>query len=223
MRVDTVLFDLDGTLVEYERSSATVLDRAFERAGVEPFFEVAEFEARYEDFFPTSDSIADLRERVFADIASTKGRDPAVGRAVAREYAAERDHSRVRLLPGAEAVLDAMADRPLGMVTNGDPGMQRPKLEATGLIDHFDPIVYAGHDAPAKPDAAPFHLALEGLGAEPSRAAYVGNDPDADVGGANAAGLTSVWLRNGAPSEVDPDAAYIIDRLDDLLETDLLG
>ena len=218
-----VLFDLDGTLVEYERHGQEVLSIAFEQVGVEPFFGVEAYQDRYEHFFPESESITHLRELIFADIAESEGLEPEVGVAVAQAYAAERDHSRVYLLDGATELLDALADRPLGMVTNGDPEMQRPKLEATGLIDRFETVVYAGHDAPAKPDPEPFHLALERMGLDADGAAYVGNDPDADVGGATAAGLLSVWLRNGSTRTPETEPTYTIDRLADLFETPLLA
>jgi putative hydrolase of the HAD superfamily len=218
-----VLFDLDGTLVEYERPAAEVLGTAFERVGVEPFFEVEAYESRYETFFPESESITHLRELIFADIADQRGLDPDIGVEVAQAYADERDHRRVYLLPGAREVLEAFSDRPMGMVTNGDPEMQRPKLAATGLEAHFETIVYAGHDAPAKPDPAPFHLALDRMAGDPDRSVYVGNDPEADVGGAAAAGLDSVWLRNGSTATPATEPTYTIDALADLLETTLLA
>jgi putative hydrolase of the HAD superfamily len=218
-----VLFDLDGTLVEYERPGQVVLEAAFDRVGVEPFFEVTDFEARYDDFFEQSDSIVELRERIFADIATSRDLDPELGVEVARAYDDERDHTRVRLLPGATDVLDALADRPLAMVTNGDPEMQRPKLEATGLDAYFETVVYAGHDAAPKPDPAPFHLALDAIEGAPDQAVYVGNDPDADVGGAAAAGLDSVWLRNGATTRPRTEPTYTIESLSELFETPILG
>ncbi|MFB6070951.1 MAG: HAD family hydrolase [Halanaeroarchaeum sp.] len=219
MAVDTVLFDLDDTLVRYERPAAEVLDATFERVGVDPFFEVADFQTRYDRFFPQSDSIDHLRELVFADIAVESGRDPALGRDLARTYAAERDHSRVRLLPGAPALLDALDGRPLGLVTNGDPTMQRPKLRATGLTDRFDTVVYAGHDTASKPDPEPFEHALGDLGVDAASGAFVGNDPRSDVDGAHGVGLRSVWIRHGTEEtpSVAPDAT--VDCLDELLGT----
>lgn len=215
----TVLFDLDGTLVEYERSGREVLGLAFEEVGVDPFFEVEAYQDRYDRFFEESDSISHLRELIFADIAETKDLDPALGIEVADAYEAARDHTRVYLLPGAMDLLDALADRPVGMVTNGDPAMQRPKLESTGLIDRFETVVYAGHDTAAKPDPEPFHLALDRMNQPAEGATYVGNDPVADVGGAAAAGLDSVWLRNGSVATPATEPTYTVDSLEELLNS----
>ena len=48
---------------------------------------------------------------------------------------------------------------------------------------------------------------------------FVGNDPVADVGGAQGVGLRSVWIRDGTDEQplVEPDAT--IDCLDELLGT----
>ena len=219
MTVDAVLFDLDETLVQYERPASTILEQAFSSAGVDPFFHVDDFYARYDDFFPRSDSVDHLRELIFADIATEVGHDPETGRRVAREYAAERDHSRVDLLPGATRLLDTLGDRPLGLVTNGDPSMQRPKLAATGLDDRFDAVVYAGHDTASKPDREPFERALADLRTEAAAAAFVGNDPIADVHGSQSAGMRSVWIRNGADRSPPQEPDATIDALDELLDS----
>lgn len=218
-----VLFDLDGTLVEYERSGREVLSLSFESVGVEPFFDVEDYQERYGDFFEESESITHLRELIFADIAENRGLDRSVGVAVAEAYAEERDHTRVSLLPGAMEILDALEGQRVGMVTNGDPEMQRPKLEATGLLDRFETVIYAGHDAPAKPDPAPFHLALERMELPAEGSLYVGNDPEADVEGAANAGLSSIWLRNGTTATPARDPTYTIEGLRDLFEIDELS
>lgn len=220
--MDAVLFDLDGTLVEYERSGREVLSAAFDRVDIAPFFEVEDYYDRYEAFFEQSRSITHLRERIFADIAETRGHPAELGVEVAQAYEAERDHGRVSLLDGAWEVLDALADRPTAMVTNGDPEMQRPKLESTGLDSYFETVVYAGYDAPAKPDPEPFHMALQAIGGSADQAAYVGNDPRDDVGGAAAAGLESVWLRNGSTAVPESEPSYTIEVLSDLFETPIL-
>ncbi|WP_380678062.1 HAD family hydrolase [Salinigranum sp. GCM10025319] len=193
--VDTVLFDLDDTLVTYNRTTADLLDEAFDAVGVDPFFSAEAYFARYEEFLPITDSIEELREACFAAIAGDGGRDPAVGRDVARAFNARRDHGDVRLLPGAREVVDAFHDEyRLGIVTNGPPEVQRPKLAGAGLDDAFETVVFAGYDTDPKPDPAPFHRALSMLESESERAVHVGNSLASDVAGAHAAGLRSVWI-----------------------------
>lgn len=101
------------------------------------------------------------------------GQGPTVGRDVAQTYAVERDQRAVEFLPGAERALETLSEQyPLGLVTNGDPQLQGPKLESLGVTDRFETVVHAGVDAPYKPDPEPFDLALDALG--------VNSTPDPD-------------------------------------------
>ncbi|MFC7046591.1 HAD family hydrolase [Halobacteriaceae archaeon GCM10025711] len=208
-RVDTVLFDLDGTLVEYERHGREVLAAAFEDVGVEPFFDIEEYVARFESYVDDSDDVDDVRRRAFADIAAEKGREPELGRSVAGAFAAERDHTRVRLLPGAADLVESLAeDHRLGVVTNGSPAMQRQKLDGVGLTDAFETVVYAGYDTRAKPAPDPFYRALDALDSSPNRAIHVGNSLEADVAGALAADCRAGWVPALPDVTPDPEPHY---------------
>jgi len=191
---DAVLFDLDDTLVEYERGQSELLAAAFADVGVDPFFDAAEYVRRYDDFADDAEGVNELRRNCFSTIAAERGRDPEIGRAVADAFAAERDHTRVRLLPGALDALDAVSDFRVGLVTNGAREMQRQKIEGAGLDDHFETVVYAGADTPSKPHPAPFHRATADLGVTPERTLHVGNSLSSDVAGAHAAGVRSAWV-----------------------------
>ncbi|UPV75064.1 HAD family hydrolase [Halorussus limi] len=222
---DAVLFDLDGTLVEYERSPGRLLDVAFESAGVDSFFEVGEYFDRFDDHLAPGVSIAEGRSNCFAEIAADRGYEPERGRRVAEAFRSERDHSRVELLPGATEALDALAaDHALGVVTNGPPEMQTAKLESAGLAGHFEAVVFAGHDAAAKPDPEPFEVALAELGVESGRAVHVGNSLSSDVAGAHAAGLRSVWVpaEGEGTADPDPEPHHSLSSLDSLADTGAL-
>ncbi|WP_137284815.1 HAD family hydrolase [Halorussus salinisoli] len=215
--VDAVLFDLDGTLVEYERPTAQLLDLAFESAEIDPFFDVTDYLDRFGDHLTPGVTIREGRANCFAEIADDYGYDPERGRAVAEAFAAERDHSRVERLSGARETLDALAaDHALGVVTNGPPEMQTTKLEAAGLADRFETVVFAGHDAAAKPDPEPFEVALADLGAKADRAIHVGNSLSSDVAGAHAAGLRSVWVPAEEGVEPDPEPHHAFESLESL-------
>jgi putative hydrolase of the HAD superfamily len=220
--VDTVLFDLDDTLCAYHRSGGELLALAFEDVGVDPFFTVEEYHARYSEFVAASDDIRDLREACFAALSETRGRDPAVGRAVAEAYAAERDHRAVAPMPGAHDAIDSLReDHRIGMVTNGDPWMQRQKLDSLGLEDAFETIVHGGYDTAPKPEPDPFYRALDDLGASADRAVHVGNSLYSDVPGANAAGVRSVWFTGGevgGGTDPDPTPTYRLDSLSALTD-----
>ena len=193
--IDAVLFDIDDTLCAYRRPGEELLAGAFAREGIAPFFEIGEYYDRFEEFAAGHDATREVRAACFAAIAAERGYDPVAGRALAKRYERARDHRDVTFLPGAREALGALADdHRLGVVTNGGPDTQKPKLDALDLGGAFETVVYAGHDAAPKPDRAPFDRALGDLGVPPERAVHIGNSFDADVAGAHAAGLRSVWV-----------------------------
>ncbi|MFC7227828.1 HAD family hydrolase [Salinirubellus salinus] len=217
-RVDTVLFDLDDTLCSYRRGGGELIELAFEQVGVDPFFDVVDYHARYPEFVDDTETVEELRSDCFAAIAADRGYDAETGRALADAFAAERDHRNVEATPGAHEALEHLADdHRLGLVTNGAPEMQAKKLDGIGIRDAFDALVFAGYDTPGKPDPAPFDHALSRLDAASDRAVHVGNSLGSDVAGAHAAGVGSAWLPDGThdgPPEPTPD--YTLDSLHDL-------
>ena len=81
----------------------------------------------------------------------------------------------------------------IGVITNGATERQQRKLESLGIASWFDVVLISEKEGVRKPDAEIFHRALARCGVEPSEAIFVGDHPDADVGGALQAGLRAVW------------------------------
>ena len=86
------------------------------------------------------------------------------------------------------------AHMPLVSISNGTAELARVGLDA-----HFRFSVSAGEIGVAKPAPAIFLHACERLGLAPALVLHVGDDPQADVEGARAAGLRTAWInRSGA-------------------------
>jgi putative hydrolase of the HAD superfamily len=119
------------------------------------------------------------------------------------------------------SVLSAAGLR-LGMITNGIPSFQQPKLDTLELAAHFEHVVTSGEFGAAKPDPAIFLHACALFGVEPSEAVYVGDRLHTDAIGAAGAGLLGVWLdRDGAATadelaEAAASGAIVIGSLDEL-------
>ena len=204
--IRAVLFDLDDTLVRYRRSSGQLLRESFDAVGVDPIFPVAAYYDRFREFAEKTDSVAELRRECFAALCADRGRDPEVGRRVAAAYADERDHRDVAWIAGARDVLDSLSTRyRVGVVTNSPADAAAQKIDAAGVDEYAETVVFAGHDTPAKPATEPFDRALEALAVDPDRAVHVGDSPRSDVAGANAAGLRSVlFAADGEGRDGDP-------------------
>jgi putative hydrolase of the HAD superfamily len=129
----------------------------------------------------------------------------------------------LRLYPDArELLFGGRVSLPFAMVTNGASDVQREKLAVLGIEPRFTAIIVSGEAGVAKPDPAVFSLALDALSVDAEDAWHVGDNLRMDVRGANAAGLTSVWLnRGGRPvpeaSETPDVEIRSLAELEDLL------
>jgi putative hydrolase of the HAD superfamily len=90
--------------------------------------------------------------------------------------------------------LDALAHRPLGVITNGLEAQQRDKLTRTGIIDRFAAVVTSDGTKRSKPDPRIFHHAAAVMDARREHCAHVGDDWARDVEGATGAGFRAIWL-----------------------------
>lgn len=215
---DAVLFDIDGTICEYDRPGTEILPFAFSEVGVEPFFTAREYLEQYPKFVTRGADVRSIREQIFVQFADERKQDPTIGKEIAEVYARERDHRNVSFLPGAfETISEITNSYSTGIVTNGSPEMQQTKLDSLEVRHLFEPVIYAGYDTPAKPDPTPFETALSDLGTEPEKTLYVGNSLDADVRGAKNAGVPVAWLSNGQENP-NPVPDYRINTLNELLE-----
>jgi putative hydrolase of the HAD superfamily len=100
--------------------------------------------------------------------------------------------------PETIQVLDWLSGEvPLALVTNGLSGLQRDKLELTGLSGFFASVVVAEEVGAGKPDARMFDETLRRLRIGASDGVMVGNDFERDVAGSRRAGLTAIQISRG--------------------------
>jgi putative hydrolase of the HAD superfamily len=114
---------------------------------------------------------------------------------MAREYAARR-RAAMQLFPDALETLEELRARgvPLGLVTNGDAGQQRDKIERFELAPFFEVMVIEGEFGAGKPDEAVYRHALDHLGVAPGETSMVGDHLEFDVAGPQRLGLRGIWL-----------------------------
>jgi putative hydrolase of the HAD superfamily len=198
-----VIFDLDDTLYPYVQhvhsgfaAVATYVDHHF---GV-----------------PARDAYSTLRCARDANARGTEFQwlcdvfrlDRSTVPALLREFNTHRP--QLWLTHDAAAVLSTLRRDGwrLGLLTNGDPSIQRKKVDALGLAGLIDQVIYASEHAPGgKPAREPFIEALRRLQVAAQDAIMVGDDPVNDVDGARAAGMRTIFLaRTGRPHHDGADA-----------------
>ena len=87
----------------------------------------------------------------------------------------------------------------LGILSNaGDDNDVQTLVKNTGLQDIFDFVISSAAIGTRKPDPRVFEISLAQWGASPDQAIMVGDTLDADILGANNAGIHSVWITRRA-------------------------
>lgn len=214
MRYDAVLFDLDNTLYDYDAYWARRLVWSLEPV-----------HAAYPAF-----DMGSLIERIMAEHIYAKNFVSFLNQSgVIDMQVCQSALQRYRINPYEQLELPADTLEVLrrlrqycktGLITNGPIYSQQPKIERLGLALLMDLLIISEEVGLAKPDPAIFHLALRRLQVRPGRALYVGDSPEYDLAGAQAAGLDCVWMNprdQRLPPGMPPPLATI-SRLSQLLE-----
>jgi phosphoglycolate phosphatase len=183
-RPEAILFDWDNTLVDGWAAIERGLNDAFDAFGLRRW-------SREEVLENVRLSLRDSFPRIFgADWERARDIFYAGVRACHLEV--------LRPLPGTEAMLDAAAPLPLGVVSNKQGPLLRREAEHLGWADRFGAVIGAGDAAADKPSAAPILMALQAMKLRPSpRVWYVG-DTAVDMQAARAAGCRAVLLGDAA-------------------------
>lgn len=228
-----ILFDLDDTIVSFSAGKPNFWREGFLRHGSALACGVEAFEAAVEavstDYW--SDPARAHRGRLDLwrarrDIAALScarlGLSAAsVAHAIADHYTAEKERL-VAPFPGAVETLVELRARGvrLGLVTNGSSEFQRKKLARFDLESLFEAIAIEGELGVGKPDPRPFLFVLERMRLQPGDACMVGDNLSADIAGAQALGMATVWNDHagaGLPHQSAARPDRIIRHVADLL------
>jgi putative hydrolase of the HAD superfamily len=217
--VRAALLDALGTLVELERPwphlvaelRARGIAMGEDDARRAMLAEMAYYRANHDDASDIA-RLEDLRRRCAGIVRAELGIALPVDDVEEAMLAA----IRFRPYPEVPAVLAALRERgaAIVVVSNWDVSLH-DVLERTGLRRLVDAVVTSAEFGAAKPDPAIFRRALELAGATPAEAVHAGDDVEADVAGAQAAGIAAVLVaRDG---EVGREGVRTIRTLEGLL------
>lgn len=131
----------------------------------------------------------------------------------------------LRLLTGADRLLEVAGRFRTCLVTNGQSDRQRAKIERLGLARHFEHVLISAEVGSVKPAAAIFQRALSLTEVEPHQAVMIGDNALADITGAANLGIHTIWVNlhgwplppaAATPDYEVPDVAAAADRLESL-------
>ena len=219
-----ILLDALGTLVFFERPGPHLRSELRERLGLEVSDAQASAAIRAEITHyranlhrgRDAETLAELRREcatVMLEHLPLAAREADLG------VVTDALVASIRFTPYADAVatLEALRGRGLRLLvlSNWDFSLHE-MLSGTGLDALVDGAVSSAEYGIAKPDPAIFEHALSLAGVAAEEAWHVGDSVDADVLGAQAAGVKPIYVaRDDTPA---PSGVVVIDELGELLD-----
>ena len=211
--IKAVIFDVDGTLYDYDTAHAAGYGALEAYAGRELGMDRETFRGAYKKAMKdVSDSLgmaaAALHDRFlrFQIMAENEGFAYAPHVRAMTDAYWDTFMDAMVLRPGIREALRALRTdgRRLGIGTNMMIDHQLRKLERMGLLDMFDFIVSSEETLVEKPEPGFFRRCVEKAKAAPQECLFIGDDPELDYRGAVRAGLKGLWFRSGGgPAEGD--------------------
>jgi phosphoglycolate phosphatase len=209
-RATTVLFDLDGTLIDSAPDLAAAANELRAVHGLEPL--------ALEQLRPMVGSGARGMVGVaFGLKPGEAGYEPL--RVAFLELYVRRMLTLTRVFEAVHPVLDVLDEQGIrwGVVTNKAMSMAQPITESLGLAARAA-VVIGGDSTPhTKPHPAPLLEAARRIGAEPARCVYVGDDAR-DVQAGRAAGMATIAAAWGYLGQGEPVHAWGADHVSDVPE-----
>jgi putative hydrolase of the HAD superfamily len=218
-----ILLDALGTLVYFERPGPHLRSELRQRIGLEVSEQQASAAVRAEIKHYRANlhrgrdaqTLAELRRECATVMLDHL---PAAAREADLAVITDALVASIRFTPYPDAVatLQALRERALRLVvlSNWDFSLHE-MLANTGLDALIDGAVSSAEHGTAKPEPAIFEHALALAGVTAEEAWHVGDSPDADVVGAQAAGVKPIYVaRDDTPA---PAGVVVIDELGELL------
>ena len=196
--IEAVAFDLYGTLAEVASVGRAAAEVTEDPAALVDLWRQKQLEytwlrslmGRYQDFWATTGDALDYSL-------------DRLGITVDQPTRAELQNAwlAVRAYPEVPAALDALAPRPLAVLSNGNPEMLEACLATAGIRDRFEHVLSVDEVGVFKPHPSVYELAMKAFSLPAERILFVSSNPW-DAAGARTFGFPVAWVnRMGVPFE----------------------
>jgi putative hydrolase of the HAD superfamily len=215
--IRAVLFDLDGTLHDRKATYRAFMEGQWTRfhdrltaIPLEGFMEAA-IRSDVNGQAP--------RINAYGALAKSLGLDRELEHELLADYLAGYPAAAMPF-PRVDELLDALRGMGmrLGIITNGSIDVQGRKLDTLGFRPRFDAILISEAERVRKPESEIFRRALARLSVDADASVFVGDNPEADVRGAKAAGMRAVWIRDAWFEEPPTEADAVVETVAEVLQ-----
>lgn len=207
-----VLFDLDGTLLNRDKSVELFINKQYER-----LYELLSHipKEQYISRFIELDNHGYVwKDKVYQQLISEFNIPFVTWEELLQDYVQQFKHHCVGF-PHIHKMLEELKNNKiaLGMITNGYGQFQMDNIKALDIEKYFDVILVSEWEGIKKPNPKIFMNALEQLNVEPSESVFIGDHPENDVKAAQNLGMKGIWKKNNQWTYIEADAI-----IDDYLE-----
>lgn len=211
-----VLFDLDGTLLNRDKSVELFINQQYER-----LYELLSHipKEQYISRFIELDNHGYVwKDKVYQQLISEFNIPSVTWEELLQDYVKQFKHHCVGF-PHIHKMLEELKNNKiaLGMITNGYGQFQMDNIKALEIEKYFDVILVSEWEGIKKPNPQIFMNALEQLNVEPSESVFIGDHPENDVKAAQNVGMKGIWKKDNQWTDIEADAI-----IDDYLELPLL-
>jgi putative hydrolase of the HAD superfamily len=224
-----LFFDLDHTLWDFDSNAKTSLTELYAQFDLQQRINVAfdEFYPKYlyhnqllwERYHNGYISADDLKwKRMWRTLLDFKIADEPLARLLSDQFL-EILPTQKEVFPYTFEILDYLRNKQydLHLITNGFEKTQWSKLKHSGLDRYFSQVITSEASNSLKPKKEIFDYALAKAGANLKESIMLGDNLEADIGGAMNAGMDCIFVNHiNATTDIKP--TYIITHLKELEE-----
>jgi len=211
--IKAVLFDLDGTLLDRDRSVRQFIAMQYDRLKSELGHIVKE---DYVNRFIEIDNHGYVwKDKVYDQLCNEFRIVNLSSEKLLQDYLQHFKQSCVAF-PSMISMLDKLKknNHRLGIITNGYGQFQMDNINSLRIEAYFDAIFISEWEKMRKPDPRLFLRALDRLKVAPYESIFIGDHPENDVKAAKEVGMIGIWKKSIYWKSADTD--LVIDELDEI-------
>lgn len=223
MKYETILFDVDDTLLDFGITEKEALNKAFLKFGLptglvdyhDSYREISN--VLWQDLEQGSITLAELGVERFRRLFLKH--DININAEMFNRVYLRYLGKEVHLIEGAEEVCTALSNRRLAIITNGFKEVQISRLKASPLSDMFEYLIISEEVGYPKPEKEIFDYAFSKLQiTNKDNVLIVGDSLTSDIQGGNNYGIDTCWF-NPYQKENNTDIipTYEISKLAELI------
>lgn len=223
-----VFMDLDDTLWDFHTNARLSLQQMFTERNLKEYFE--DFDEFFRIYAKRNIELWEsygkreitkeflMAERFRYPLLKMGLDDVLLAEAIGHQYL-DLLPTQTTLMEDAFEVLDYLKSKySLTIISNGFIEVQYKKIKSSGLEHYFDHVVLSEEANAWKPDKKIFEYALELNKGTAKEAIMIGDTYEADIRGAQNAGMDHIYFPLNSQFEEHQTATYRITKLIDLMD-----